>query len=144
MREGSFAPVIPAGETRGRASHRHPPAPSRRGRSTQLGRCPIRSSAATKRWTTDFIERHNLAVDHRFVGHVGESFYDVWITRVEIFVVARAEIDLTTSFKSDGAVSVQFQLVQPVGGEFQKSCRDRRLIQPATVLPPPIRREVYW
>jgi hypothetical protein len=45
------------------------------------------------------MERHNLAIDHCFIGRVRKSLHNGWITRVEVFVIARAEIYFAARFK---------------------------------------------
>jgi hypothetical protein len=46
-----------------------------------------------------FIQRVDLAIDHRFVGHIRESFDDGWVTSIEVFVVSRTEVDFKSAIQ---------------------------------------------
>jgi len=59
-------------------------------------------------------KRDHLAVDHRFVGQVGEGLDYCRTLAVEALVVPRPQVRYAVGFEGERSISVELQLVEPV------------------------------
>ena len=64
--------------------------------------------------TPRFIQCDNLAINNRVVGKISQSFEDQRILSVEGIPPPGKKIQLTGRFHGDGAISIEFDFVEPL------------------------------
>src|SRR5215831_14915797 len=67
-----------------------------------------------ERRTSAFIERDELAVDHRLIGQLRQSLQHRWIPGGEIVVVPRPQMELPRPLERDRSIAIELQLIFPL------------------------------